>query len=153
MTNFTFGSAPTDTSLIAPVVRSATSTALLSTAMTRPLVLSRQPRITPGAGRVLGNGVGGSGGGGRRRTGLGLEFRGVVNGCDAASLNFAQPLDIGTTVLSTASAQRADRLIRMTDRLRELAVMAATRPDDHGKSPYERPKGQADYREGTRMLH
>jgi hypothetical protein len=50
--------------LIAPVVRSATNAVLLSLPMMRPLVLSRQPCITPGAGHCLGKGVGGSGGGG-----------------------------------------------------------------------------------------
>jgi hypothetical protein len=122
--------------------------------MINPLVLSRHPCITPGAGHALGNGVGGSGGGGGGvELGWGLSSGAVVKGWDAASLNLAQPLDISTTVLSTASAQRADRLIRMTDRLRELAVMAATCPADHGKSPYGRRMSQADYREGTRMLH
>src|ERR1700761_2674803 len=64
MTVFTFGSALTDTSLTAPVVRSATSADLLSGCMSSPLVLSRQPCITPGAGHCLGNGLSGSGGGG-----------------------------------------------------------------------------------------
>src|ERR1700761_2112424 len=64
MTVFTFGSALTDTSLTAPVVRSATSADLLSGCISRPLVLSRQPCITPGAGHCLGNGLSGSGGGG-----------------------------------------------------------------------------------------
>src|SRR5258707_7709945 len=64
MTVFTLGSALTDTSLTAPVVRSATKADLLSGCMSRPLVLSRQPCITPGAGHSLGNGLSGSGGGG-----------------------------------------------------------------------------------------
>src|SRR6201988_4665071 len=64
MTILTLGSALTEMSLTAPVVRSATNAVLLSGPMIRPLVLSRQPCITPGAGHALGNGVGGSGGGG-----------------------------------------------------------------------------------------
>ena len=64
MTVLTFGSALTETSLTAPVVRSATSAVLLSSPMISPLVLSRQPCITPGAGHAFGNGLGGSGGGG-----------------------------------------------------------------------------------------
>jgi hypothetical protein len=46
------------------VVRSATRAVLLSGPMISPLVLSRQPCMTPGAGQALGNGLGGSGGGG-----------------------------------------------------------------------------------------
>ena len=64
MTVLTLGSARTDTSLTAPVVRSATSADWLSGSMISPLVLSRQPCMTPGAGHSLGNGLGGSGGGG-----------------------------------------------------------------------------------------
>src|ERR1700761_5978269 len=82
-TVFTLGSALTDTSLTAPVVRSATKADLLSGCMSRPLVLSRQPCITPGAGHSLGKGLSGSGGGGGGdglgggcRSGLGGE------GCD-----------------------------------------------------------------------
>ncbi len=49
--------------------------------MMRPLVLSRQPCITPGAGHALGNGVGGSGGGGGGvELGWGLSSGLVVNG-------------------------------------------------------------------------
>ncbi|WP_260865610.1 hypothetical protein [Mycobacterium kubicae] len=58
--------------------------------------------------------------GGGRSSGL------VVNGCDWALLNRAQPLDISTAALNTASAQRTDRRIRMTDRLREFGIAAAT---------------------------
>ena len=64
MTSFTLGSALTDTSLIAPVVRSATRAVLASEPMMSPLVDSRQPCITPGAGQTLGNGLAGKGGGG-----------------------------------------------------------------------------------------
>ncbi|BCP44055.1 hypothetical protein MINTMi27_41480 [Mycobacterium intracellulare] len=74
MTIFTFGSALTEISLTAPVVRSATSAVLLSGPIISPLVLSRQPCMTPGAGQAFGNGVGGSGGGGGAR--LRLQFRG-----------------------------------------------------------------------------
>ena len=76
MTILTLGSALTDTSLTAPVVRSATSADLLSGSMISPLVLSRQPCITPGAGHALGNGLGGSGGGGGGvDDGRGFELR------------------------------------------------------------------------------
>src|SRR5690349_24949782 len=92
-----FGSALTDTSFTAPVVRSATSAVLLSGPMIRPLVLSRQPCITPGAGQALGNGVGGSGGGGGGvELGCGLSSGAVVNGCDWASLKRAHPLATST---------------------------------------------------------
>src|SRR3984885_5900737 len=84
MTVFTFGSALTDTSLTAPVVRSATKADLLSVCMSRPLVLSRQPCITPGAGHSFGNGFSGRGGGGGGGDELGGACRSglVVNGCD-----------------------------------------------------------------------
>ena len=83
MTVFTLGSALTDTSLTAPVVRSATRADLLSGCMSRPLVLSRQPCITPGAGHSLGNGLSGSGGGGGgEELGGGCRSGSVVNGCD-----------------------------------------------------------------------
>src|ERR1700742_4617572 len=92
-TNFTLGSALTEISLTAPVVRSATKAVLLSGPMIRPLVLSKQPCITPGAGQALGNGVGGSGGGGGGvELGWGLSSGAVVKGAEAASLNRAQPV-------------------------------------------------------------
>ena len=51
--------------------------------MIKPLVLSRQPCITPGAGHSLGNGLGGSGGGGGGvDDGPGDISGSVVNGCD-----------------------------------------------------------------------
>src|SRR3546814_16749248 len=53
MTTLTCGSALVDTVLTAPVVRSATSADWRSGSMMRPLVLSRQPCITPGAGHSL----------------------------------------------------------------------------------------------------
>src|ERR1700744_4458572 len=92
MTTFTLGSALTDTSLTAPVVRSATRADLLSGCISSPLVLSRQPCITPGAGHSFGNGLSGSGGGGGGDE-LGAPWRSgsVVNGCDWMSLNWAQP--------------------------------------------------------------
>src|SRR6202453_606724 len=104
MTAFTLGSALTDTSLTAPGVRSATKADLLSGCMSRPLVLSRQPCITPGAGHDFGNGLSGSGGGGG-----GVELGGacrsgsVVNGCDAVSLNWAQPAKTSTAEQTTTS--------------------------------------------------
>ena len=64
MTTLTLGSALVETSFTAPVVRSATSADWLSGSMISPLVLSRQPCMTPGAGHAFGNGLGGSGGGG-----------------------------------------------------------------------------------------
>src|SRR6185312_8009074 len=121
MTIFTFGSALSEISLIAPVMRSATSAVLLSMPMIKPLVLSRQPCITPGAGHAFGKGVGGSGGGGGgEELGCGLSAGFVVNGCDWASLNRAHPLNTSAAKHSAASAHRADRRIRMTDRLRTL---------------------------------
>src|SRR6185369_8750003 len=85
ITNLTLGSAWVETSLTAPVVRSATSADWLSGSMISPLVLSRQPCMTPGAGQALGNGVGGSGGGGGGvGGGHGLSSGSVVNGCDCA---------------------------------------------------------------------
>ena len=94
MTVLIFGSALTDTSLTAPVVRSATSAVLLSGPMIRPLVLSRQPCITPGAGQAFGNGLGGSGGGGGGvEDGPGASSGSVVNGWEIALSNFAQPAE------------------------------------------------------------
>jgi hypothetical protein len=75
--------------------------------------------MTPGAGQAFGNGVGGSGGGGGGVVlGGGFSSGLVVNGWDAASLNRAQPLDASTAAHSAASPHRANRLIRMIDRLR-----------------------------------
>src|SRR5271157_3357050 len=119
MTVFTFGSALTDTSLTAPVVRSATSADLLSGCMSRPLVLSRQPCITPGAGHSLGNGLSGNGGGGG-----GVELGGawrsgsVVNGCDAESLNCAQPAKTSSVEQSAVSPRRPDHHDCIAARLR-----------------------------------
>src|SRR5690349_12766234 len=91
-TVLTLGSARTDTSLTAPVVRSATRADWLSGIMMSPLVLSRQPCITPGAGHSLGNGFGGSGGGGGGDdVGPGPNSGSVVNGCDCRSSKRAQP--------------------------------------------------------------
>lgn len=56
MTSLTLGSALVAISLTAPVVRSATKADLLSGPMIRPLVLSRQPCITPFASQTLGKG-------------------------------------------------------------------------------------------------
>src|SRR5689334_23170054 len=124
ITIFTFGSALTEISLTAPVVRSATSAVLLSGPMIRPLVLSRQPCITPGAGQALGNGVGGSGGGGGGvELGCGFNSGAVVNGCDWASLKRAHPLVTSTRAHSAANPRRTDRLdrpSRMTVRLRTV---------------------------------
>jgi hypothetical protein len=87
--------------------------------MIRPLVLSRQPCITPGAGHCLGNGLAGSGGGGGGvEVGGGRSCGSVVKGCDWALLNLAQPLDATNAAHSTASPHRTDRRIRITARLR-----------------------------------
>ena len=103
MTVLTFGSALTETSLTAPVVRSATSADLLSGCISRPLVLSRQPCITPGAGHSFGNGLSGSGGGGGGvELGAACRSGSVVNGCDCASLNWAQPARTSIAEQSTA---------------------------------------------------
>src|ERR1700685_1703787 len=103
MTVLTFGSALTAISLTAPVGRSATSAVLLSGPMMSPLVVSRQPCITPGAGHCFGNGVSGSGGGGGGvELGGGWRSGSVVNGCDWASLNWAQPAKTSTAEQSTA---------------------------------------------------
>ena len=60
--------------------------------MISPLVLSRQPCITPGAGHSFGNGLGGNGGGGGGvELGPGRSSGSVVNGCDWALSNRAQP--------------------------------------------------------------
>src|SRR5690349_22433079 len=92
ITSLTLGSACVETSLTAPVVRSATSADWLSGSMISPLVLSRQPCITPGAGQTFGNGLGGSGGGGGGvDDGPGLSSGAVVNGCDWAPSNRAHP--------------------------------------------------------------
>ena len=71
--------------LTAPVTRSATIADLLSPPMIRPLVLSRQPCSTAGAGHALGNGFGGSGGaGGGGELGAPPRSGSMVNGSDAA---------------------------------------------------------------------
>src|SRR5258707_6637548 len=103
ITNLTFGSALTETSLIAPVRRSATNAVLLSTPMIRPLVLSRQPCMTPGAGQTFGNGVGGSGGGGGGAVlGGGFSSRLGVDGWGRAAVNRAQPLATSTSAHTRA---------------------------------------------------
>src|SRR6201987_2706060 len=123
MTTLTLGSALTATCLTAPVVRSAPSADLLSGPMSRPLVLSRQPCITPGAGHCLGNGLSGNGGGGG-----GVELAGgwrsgsVVNGSDAALLNCAQPATqlarSSSVEQSAASPRHPDHLDCIAARLR-----------------------------------
>src|ERR1700692_3113899 len=101
VTALTLGSALPAPCLTAPVGRSATSADLLSGPMLNPLVLSRQPCITPGAGHCFGNGLSGRGGGGG-----GVELGGdanlgcVVNGWDAESLNPAQTGTPSTTANS-----------------------------------------------------
>src|SRR5689334_21478058 len=92
ITVLTLGSALTDTAFTAPVSRSRTSADLPSGPMINPLVLSRQPCITPGAGHTLGNGFAGSGGGGGGLdVGPGRSSGSVVNGCDCVSSKRAHP--------------------------------------------------------------
>src|ERR1700752_5118073 len=129
MTTLTFGSALTDTCLTAPVVRSATSADLLSGPMIKPLVLSRQPCITPGAGHSFGNGLSGSGGGGAGvELGGGAYLGSVVNGADAASLTRAQPVASSTTASSADSAIRAGSRVRMPARLRTVGPVPPGKP-------------------------
>src|SRR5271167_2266990 len=118
MTILTLGSALTATCLTAPVVRSATSADLLSGPMTNPLVLSRQPCITPGAGHCFGNGLSGSGGGGGGvELGAACRSGSVVNGCDWASLNWAQPAKTNTAEQSAARLRSPDHHNRIAARL------------------------------------
>jgi hypothetical protein len=82
--------------------------------MINPLVLSRQPCITPGAGHTLGKGFGGSGGGGGGvEGGPGLKSGGVVNGWETVLSKRAQPGTNATTAQTTATADRGTR-IRMS---------------------------------------
>ncbi len=119
MTVLTFGSALTDTSFTAPVVRSATSADLLSGCISRPLVLSRQPCITPGAGHSFGNGLSGSGGGGGGvELGAACRSGSVVNGSDCTSLNWAQPARTSIAEQSTGMLRRPDHHNRIAARLR-----------------------------------
>src|ERR1700741_3960306 len=123
ITVLTLGSALTDTSLTAPVTRSATTADLLSGPMIRPLVLSRQPCMTPGAGHCFGNGFGGSGGGGGGvDDGGGLTSGAVVNGADWASLNLAQPVASSPAAHTTARAPLMGPRTRMPARLRIVAA-------------------------------
>src|SRR6478672_7865108 len=119
ITVLTLGSARTETSLTAPVVRSATSADWLSGSMIRPLVLSRQPCMTPGAGHCLGNGLGGNGGGGGGvDDGPACNLGWVVNGCDWASLNRAHPDSTSTAVHDSATTPRTGPRRFMPARLR-----------------------------------
>src|SRR5690348_12775237 len=102
---FTVGSARTDTCLTAPVVRSATSADWLSGSMISPLVLSRQPCMTPGAGQTFGNGLAGSGGGGGGvEVAPGAISGSVVNGCDCASSKRAHADPNSAATHSSAAA-------------------------------------------------
>ncbi|PQM47047.1 hypothetical protein C1Y40_02783 [Mycobacterium talmoniae] len=123
MTVLTFGSALSEISLMAPVVRSATSADLLSPSMISPLVLSRQPCMTFGAGHCLGNGVAGSGGGGGGvEVAGGLRCGSVVNGSDWASLKCAQPVNTSNPAHPTTAIRRTAPRIRMPARLRTPRV-------------------------------
>src|ERR1700758_2366964 len=128
MTSLTLGSALTDTSLIAPVVRSATRADLLSGLMISPLVLSRQPCITPGAGHCFGNGLAGSGGGGVVLVLGACENSGsVVNGACDDSSNRAQPVANRTAALNTASIARSDPRNHMTASMPQKRGLASDR--------------------------
>ncbi len=119
MTILTSGSALVETSLTAPVVRSATSADWLSGSMISPLVLSRQPCMTPGAGQAFGNGLGGSGGGGGGEDdGPGLSSGSVVNGCDCASSKRAHPDTTSNAAHSRTITPRMGRRCLMQARLR-----------------------------------
>src|ERR1700687_4577157 len=105
ITILTLGSALTETSLTAPVVRSATNADWLSGCMIKPLVLSRQPCMTPGAGHCLGKGFGGNGGGGGGGdVGPGASSGFVVNGWDCALSKRAHPDTTSNAAHITASA-------------------------------------------------
>ena len=131
MTVLTLGSALTETSLTAPVVRSATSADWLSKPMINPLVLSRQPCMTPGAGQALGNGFGGNGGGGGGDdVGPGASSGSVVNGCDWASSKRAHPDITSNAAHSSASTPRIGRRSLMQARLR-IVWPHAPRPYFH----------------------
>src|SRR5262245_21755283 len=128
MTILTLGSALVETSLTAPVVRSATSADWLSGSMISPLVLSRQPCMTPGAGQAFGNGLGGSGGGGGGDDdGPGLSSGSVVNGCDCASSKRAQPDIASNAAHSRTITPRMGRRCLMQARLR-IVRPSAPRP-------------------------
>src|SRR5574337_348464 len=106
ITVLTLGSAVSEPFLTAPVVRSATSADLLSEFMINPLVLSRQPCMTPGAGHSFGNGLAGSGGGGGGvEVGASRRCGTVVNGCDCASLKWAQPVKTSSAAHPTTATR------------------------------------------------
>ena len=121
--------------LTAPVVRSATGAVLLSGPMISPLVLSRQPCMTPGAGQAWERF-----GRQRRRGGVevgpGAISGAVVNGCEIASLNRAQP---------DADRRRAQRG-QHPGRLRALACPTGVRTGRPG-SPRARPQARGPARD------
>jgi hypothetical protein len=81
--------------------------------MIKPLVLSRQPCMTPGAGHTFGNGLGGNGGGGGGVDGgPGANSGGVENGCETALSKRAQP-DSRTVAAQTTATVGRDGRIRM----------------------------------------
>src|SRR3954468_18205046 len=124
-----FGSALTETSLTAPVTRSATSADWLSGSMISPLVLSRQPCMTPGAGQAFGNGLGGSGGGGGGDDdGPGLSSGSVVNGCDCAWSKRAHPDPTSNAAHSRTNTPRMGRRCLMQARLRIVGQCAPRSP-------------------------
>ena len=119
ITSLTLGSALTATSLTAPVTRSATRADLLSLPMISPLVLSRQPCITPGAGHTFGNGSPGSGGGGGGVVLVpGCICGSVVNGSDCAASNRAHPDPTSKAVHTSVSTPSIGRRNVMLARLR-----------------------------------
>src|SRR5258705_4772392 len=133
MTILTLGSARVETSLITPVVRSASSADRLSGSMISLLVLSRQPCMTLGDGQAFGNGLGGSGGGGGGDDdGPGLSSGWVVNGCDWAASNRAHPDPTSNAAHSRTITPRMGRRRLMQARLRIVRPCAPRSPPRRG---------------------
>src|SRR3954451_20347315 len=140
MTNLTLGSALVAISLTAPVSRSATKADLLSGPMMSPLVLSRQPCITPLASHAFGNGGPGSGGGGGGSSLGGGAISGfVVNGWLWLSSNRAQPDPTSNAAHSSTSTPHFGRCRFMHARLRIWRQYAPRRRD--GRHANGRGKG------------
>src|SRR3954469_19136277 len=128
ITILTLGSALVETSFTAPVVRSATSADWLSGSMISPLVLSRQPCMTPGAGHSFGNGFGGRGGGGGGvELGASCISGCVVNGCDWALSNRAHPDTASNVAHDNATTHRSGPRSLMPARLRIVPRYAPRR--------------------------
>src|SRR5215207_3423300 len=101
--------------------------------MISPLVLSRQPCMTPGAGQAFGKGLGGSGGGGGGvDDGPGLSSGSVVNGCDWASSKRAHPDPTSNAAHSRTITPRMGRRCLMQARLRIVRQCAPRSPPRRG---------------------